>query len=113
MSNYYYTIPDRVEAARWLADDADAQGRVLSLILGSGLAEDLTVSIQDRQTLKVGEILTVDHGYWVIVEGEGASINAMDDQLFRSTYVKDPKGHADGDYDDVEDPGDDEPDEDE
>lgn len=114
MDNFYYTIPNRVEAARWMADDAAAQARVLGMVLGSGLAEGLTVSIEDRETLKVGDDLTVDHGYWVIVAGGGSAIAAMDDGLFRETYVRDPKGHADGDYDDVEDPGEDEgPDEDE
>ncbi|UWS60244.1 hypothetical protein N2384_19930 [Bacillus paralicheniformis] len=114
--SYYYSVPWRVQAAQWRKDDLNGQARVVELILGAGLVENVTLSIESH-ILHVGDgngdILTVHNNNWVVCDG--GSVEAMDDGVFRSTYVQDPRSAADEmvdgggegppNEDDDEDPG--------
>ena len=94
----YYSVPWRVQAAQWRKNDLNGQARVVELILGAGLAQNVTLSIESH-VLHVGdgaggeEILTVHDTDWVVVDG--SSVDIMADVNFSGYYVQDPRKAAD------------------
>lgn len=93
---FYYSVPWRVQAAQWRKDDLNGQARVVELILGAGLADNVTLSIESgilHVSDSGGDILAIHNNNWVVCDG--GSVVAMDDGVFRHTYAQDPRKAAD------------------
>lgn len=86
---YYYTVPERVRAAKWDADDLDMQIGVLRLLLDEG--EE--VSHLSAHEVHFGGKSAVT-GQWVVAPLTGPLL-VMEDAVFKATYCADPQLAAD------------------